>query len=862
MTGGPPRTRPEPDDPRPRPAATGTLLLAALVAFASLLAPRAGAAGPPAADVDKAIARAKAFLYKAQRNGTWELQDQGEESPTGRHRGGLTALATYAMVAAGENPQDPRIRSSLEFLKKVDMPSVYALGCRTQLWHLLPPGKEVAALARADAARIIRQVRAGPESRGLFWYPDKTVDGYDMSISQYGVLGLWACQDAGAEVKAAVWDEMDKAWRGKQLKDGAWCYHNNDPQPVESAATPSMTVAGIATLFITHDAVRARDYLGCGGNKTDLNIDRGIDWLTKNFDQVFTGGARGAGAVYYTLYGVERVGVASGLKYFGKHDWFDEGAAFLLKHQNADGSWGSGPGDMLSHNVANVPTTAFALLFLSRGQSPTIISKLQYEPASKIAKPTWNQRPRDCANLSAWLGRSMEHALNWQVTTLDAPGDELHDSPVLYLTGSQELKFTPEQERKLKAYVEDGGLILGNADCASPAFAKSFVALGQRLFPAYEFRALPDDHVIFTNQQYGAATFKTGPAVQGLSNESRELMLLLPNDPSRNWQTPFDGRLEPFALGGDILLYAVDKRAGLRNRNVTYLVRPDPAAKPTRALRVARLSYAGNWDPEPGGWRRLAAVVRNQDKIDLKIDAVALGEGKLIGAAAAAEPAAPPKPDPKELRARAFKRIPPDRIAQTAGDTAKIEALIQSELAKMDAEEKATAAKAPKASAKPRRSPYDVAHLTGTARFRLTPPQVKELRDFVADGGVLLIDSAGGAPAFAEDVDAALAAAFDEAALSLKQPLPRNHALFKLLPAPAAGQPAPDLYRAYARKRLGNTREPRVRGMTVHDRLAVVYSPEDLSTALVGEAVDGITGYDPSAATAIVRQLLVMTAPK
>ena len=49
-------------------------------------------------------------------------------------------------------------------------------------------------------------------------------------------------------------------------------------------------------------------------------------------------------------------GLASGYKFFGKHDWYTELAARVLQTQNDDGSWDGSDG--------NLAETAFRLLFL------------------------------------------------------------------------------------------------------------------------------------------------------------------------------------------------------------------------------------------------------------------------------------------------------------------------------------------------------------------------------------------------------------------------------------------------------------------------------------------------------------------
>jgi len=81
------------------------LLLVGLVAIRAPATPVSNHA------VASALAKAKAFLYARQINGNWEDAAQGvyqnDNSYNGGQWGGITALATYALLAAGENPQDP-----------------------------------------------------------------------------------------------------------------------------------------------------------------------------------------------------------------------------------------------------------------------------------------------------------------------------------------------------------------------------------------------------------------------------------------------------------------------------------------------------------------------------------------------------------------------------------------------------------------------------------------------------------------------------------------------------------------------------------------------------------------------------------
>ena len=74
---------------------------------------------PTPQNIEKAIARAKQYLYDEQKNGTWEITttpDESDESQDvgGAQYGGRTALAVYALLAAGESPQSEKLKPAID----------------------------------------------------------------------------------------------------------------------------------------------------------------------------------------------------------------------------------------------------------------------------------------------------------------------------------------------------------------------------------------------------------------------------------------------------------------------------------------------------------------------------------------------------------------------------------------------------------------------------------------------------------------------------------------------------------------------------------------------------------------------------
>ena len=323
-------------------------------------------------DVEKSLDRAKAYLYSTQKNGNWETSQQRlPASPpydtAGGQWGGHTAISTYALLAAGESPSDPRILEAVKFLRKADMVGIYAIGVRAQVWPFLPMTAENKACIKRDYQLLVKGITKSGPWIGTFDYLTSGATRTDLSASQYGVLGFWACEQSGAvEVPMGLWKQVEKSWIDYQQSNGGWCYEGNPRAGAE--VDIAMTAAGVATLFITQDYNRAEEGLACKGNIRNEHIERGLKYIGEHFNDAIADPPR---ATQYALYGIERIGVASGYKYINDIDWYQKGADYLLKRQTPEGAW-----DGIWRTRTS--ETPLGMLFLARGRAPVIINKLEY----------------------------------------------------------------------------------------------------------------------------------------------------------------------------------------------------------------------------------------------------------------------------------------------------------------------------------------------------------------------------------------------------------------------------------------------------------------------------------------------------
>ncbi|HEV8378553.1 MAG TPA: DUF4159 domain-containing protein, partial [Tepidisphaeraceae bacterium] len=555
-------------------------------------------------EIGEAIQRGANFLLTQFNNG--HLAGEGFRGDPG-----LNALCVYALLQCGQAVPDERLNGRAKGMKamldnlrnsRMDGYETYGRAIRATALAVYNRAEDRDAL-KADVQWLINASKNGAYTYGMYGYRNRDFGArWDNSNSQYGLLGVWSGAEVGMEVPRTYWSQVQNHWYETQQESGEWDYDNSS-----GSGTLSMSVAGIASLFVTHDYLDAPLFgTSVGREPFSRPLARGLAWLEKddNCLKVTTGWPG------YTLYGIERVGLASGFKYFGTHDWYRELAGKLVRMQDESGGW-SNRGDMrLRWQVGGreeLIETAYSLLFLARGRHPIIMNKLRFAGA-------WANRPRDLANLSRFASRELERPLNWQVIPIERDWTEWMDSPILYLASHQAPKMSETDIAKLRQFINAGGMLFTQADGGAELFNNFVLELSRKLLPTFEWADLPLDHEIYSLNY----RVEPKPRLRCISNGSRILMLHSPQDLSQYWQLRSEKtQRNVFELGVNMFIYAAGK-ADLRNRlSSSYL--PASNQEPSYHVRLARLKYGGLWDPEPGAFPRFAKWFKYQTGYELDL---------------------------------------------------------------------------------------------------------------------------------------------------------------------------------------------------------------------------------------------------
>lgn len=605
------------------------VVTAALLGLLAAVPVPAPAVPPPqeplVEQVRRAIDRGRDYLVRQQLpNGTWEYDG------TRSRPGGWTALALLALLNAGAPADDPVIQNGLKYLRTVPPAQTYVVGLQTMVYCLAGHNEDRERIKRNVDWLVQARVMNGKELRG--WTYTAGGGDPDNSNTQYALLGLHEAQVAGFTIDPEVWQSIRDFYKNTQ-QAGGWGYKRH------MAPTMTMTTAGLCGLVIAGmDLNQGREVPGadgrwqnCGDYEENRAVAMALEWVSDRFPAANDLGRQPH--LYYALYGFERAGRLTGLRYFGPHDWYRVGCEFLVGRQNPDGSWRGGGNE----DSAPVIATSFALLFLSKGRTPILVSKIVHagRDGARLYPEDWNNDRNDARHLVEFASRELfkRQAMGWQVfntraveATVDELVAELLPSPIAYISGHYAPDFSREARLKevLVKYVENGGFILAEACCGRPEFDKGFRDLMKELFPDTPLTPLPDDHPIWTASGKFAVPPNRRFPLEGIQMGCKTIVVYSPRDLSCWWESnrhqDGDGQTA-FRLGANIIAYATGLEPPRPRLATAEVFRDDPKERevPRGFLKVGQVRHEGDWQPAPRAMPNLMRELREKARLDVAL---------------------------------------------------------------------------------------------------------------------------------------------------------------------------------------------------------------------------------------------------
>ncbi|NBV46207.1 MAG: DUF4159 domain-containing protein [Planctomycetia bacterium] len=753
--------------------------------------------------IQRAIDKARDWLVRQQEpNGSWECTLRTENN-----RIGASALVMLALANAGLPRDHLSMQRGLDWIRRQKPDDTYSVSLQTMLLAMISPDADRPILQRNVDWLEATQVAQGPAAGA--WSYGKGKGSGDNSNSQFALLALHEADRVGVRVKDEVWQKAQRYWTACARPDGSWGYTIGNG----GGGTGSMTCAGVASVWITAEHVGAPDARAtreavacCGGGTSPRVLEKGLEWLGRRFTAMENPG-QGAAWHFYYLYGLERVGRFTARRFIGDADWYLEGARMFVDAQ--DPFTGNYRGKQTEDPIVN---TSFALLFLAKGRRPVIVAKSRHGPDID-----WNRHGHDIAHLvehvEARWKRDYPAGLSWHV--IDTPAADAADllqAPVLWLSGKDGMQLGPDAGPRLRRYIDEGGFIFAEACCpGSDAFDRKFRQLVGEIFPEpeYDLHLLPPEHPAWHAEEVVPAELQR--PLLGVDYGCRTCIIYAP----------------PNDLGGKGAsmpsLSCLWEIGGPARRGLPAGI----AAEVDAALAVGTniLAYATNREVKRKD--ELFAIEANTGAPTDQFDRGRLTIGKLRhGGLCDAAPAALAnilRAATRELGIRVDDT--PDQIDLTDD----------------------------------RLFDHHLVFMHGRQSFSYDLQRRDRLRQFLERGGTLLADSVCASAAFSESFRREIAAVLPEAKLeeiAADDPIFTAHEYGGYdirevtLREPQGGGNGP----------LGATKRriaPRLEGIRIGDRWAVIFSPYDLSCALEKQNSMECAGYGREDAERIALNVLL-----
>lgn len=711
-----------------------------------------------------------------------------------RHKFGVSALVTLSLLSCGVPSDDPRITRALSHLERANVRELSTYSVSlVAMCYALANPDRYAAEIRACVERLEETQLAS----GGWSYPTVGGTSGDASNSQFALLALHEARLAGVDVSEEVWRKAWGYWSTlRDDQDGGYNYGMG-----MEASSGSMTSAAIASLIIIDENLGGENFVKADGSidccaidGTIMQVDGAAAWLGQHFKVSENPGKRSHHFRSATYYYLYALERAGRMS----------GRRFLGQYdwyrEGADYLLGQRRGNGWrgsSHGeqIEEV-ATSFALLFLSKGLRPVVIGKYQHSSSGD-----WDRHRKGVHFLTRSLEQDWRMQLNWQsIDGRVATANDLMETPVLFFSGRDSLDLNAEQKKHLKQYLEYGRFIFAEAcqgdGCADDNQNSEF----DKKFRSLMAELFPESPLteLPPTHPIWTSQYKLQPdarwPVLGIQTSCRTAVVYVPSNMSCYWQADRPG---------------VRQRLNERTiRNVDYC-----------------LQLAGN----------IIAYATGRE-VRSRLDAPKVVESG-SGGNTTYEIVIP-----KLIHAGGANDAPNawENILRRAKVDLKQEFRTEQVLIRPTSETLAQ---------------YPMVFMHGRNAFSFDEDERDAIRKYLTEDGFLFADSVCASQAFAESFRREMASIFPEAEFSLQR-LATDHVMFS---DQLGGY---DLRSVTIRRPsetgvIARSSVPQLEGITIHDRLAVVFSPYDLSCAMESAAASTCEGYDKDDASKIGVNLLL-----
>jgi hypothetical protein len=341
---------------------------------------------------------------------------------------GETAMIALAMLKADIPTTDPVLASCIAAIQQRFTSSGYSPQRRGG--HDIYEAAVVAmvlANLESDANRgdinLIATYLIGRQNVNGSWDYTSRPHG-DTSISQYALLGLWECENAGFEVPPNVWDRAASWYLSVQASGGSWNYHRDETSYLDNL---SMTAAGVGSLLLCKrqlerlkrsrqgtnpllsPLVPQNEYQGykitTSFTEIDQAVRKGMAWLVANYTT--TNPTLIGQSIYYGLYGIERVAALADRQTMGKVDLLEKGRNFIRSSQRPNGSWNASP-------QSDDMNTVWAILYLTKSTAKSL-NRVVNKKLGAGTLVGGRYLPSDLTSMTVAGGRIMSRPMNGAV---------------------------------------------------------------------------------------------------------------------------------------------------------------------------------------------------------------------------------------------------------------------------------------------------------------------------------------------------------------------------------------------------------------------------------------------------------------